>query len=136
MEQPKRFILVFTIILGAFGVILGGVYLIRNQSQETGTIVVPQLSREAKKGEIAFRNNCVGCHGQNADGTEKGPPLVHRIYSPAHHGNFSFVRAVTLGVAQHHWLFGKMPPLPQVERREVDLMIIYIRELQQANGIG
>lgn len=136
MERPKQFILVVTTILGAFGVILGGIYLIRNQSKETGTIVVPQLSREAKKGGVAFENYCVGCHGQNAVGTETGPPLVHRIYSPTHHGNISFVRAVALGVAQHHWLFGKMPPLPQVQRREVDLMIIYIRELQKANGIG
>ena len=136
MKRGKQFTLVVTTILGAFGVILGGVYLIRTQSKEKGAIVVPQLSREAKKGEIAFRNYCIACHGQSGTGTDMGPPLVHRIYGPSHHSYVSFVRAVTLGVPQHHWLFGKMPPLPQVERREVDLIIIYIRELQKANGTG
>ncbi len=136
MKRLKQFTLVAVIALVASGLIAGGFYLIQNRTKGTGAIIVPQLSPGAKRGEVAFGNFCIECHGQNAAGTDKGPPLVHRIYSPSHHSNVSFIRAVTLGVAQHHWLFGKMPPLPQVERREVDLMIIYIRELQKANGIG
>ena len=136
MERPKQTTLVVGCVLLALGLIAGGFYLIRNKTREKITVFVPQLSPEAKRGEVAFGNYCIDCHGANAAGTDKGPPLVHRIYSPSHHSDVSFVRAVTLGTPRHHWLFGKMPPQPQVERHEIDLIIIYIRELQKANGIG
>ncbi len=136
MEQPKKTTLIIGSVLLAFGLIVGGFYLIRNRTREKITVYVPQLSPDAKRGEVAFGNFCVVCHGQNAAGTDKGPPLMHRIYSPSHHSNVSFIRAVSLGVPQHHWLFGKMPPQPQVGRRQVELIIIYLRELQKANGIG
>ena len=136
MERPKQTTLVVGSVLLAFGLIAGGYYLIRNRTKEKKTVYVPQLSSEAKRGEVAFGNYCVVCHGANAVGTDKGPPLVNQLYSSSHHSDVSFVRAVTLGVPQHHWLFGKMLPQPQVERHEIDLIIIYIRELQKANGIG
>jgi len=136
MKRSRKFTLIFTSVLLMFGLITGGFYLIRNRTKGTGAIIVPQLSPDAKRGEFAFGNYCIECHGQNAAGADKGPPLVHRIYTPSHHSNVSFVRAVTLGARQHHWLFGNMAPLPQVERKEIDLIIIYIRELQKANGIG
>ena len=119
----------------AVALIVGGIHMIRNRAAVQGSIVVPALSSEAKAGEIAFTTYCVECHGKNAAGTDKGPPLVAQIYGPLHHGDFSFVRAVTLGVSQHHWLFGSMPPMPQVERSQVDRITVYIRELQRANGI-
>ncbi len=71
-------------------------------------IIVPKLTSKAAMGQIAFDENCASCHGQNAAGTEKGPPLVHKIYEPAHHADFAFVRAVpgrrsvpSLAVWQH-----------------------------------
>ncbi len=136
MERPKQTSLVVGSILLAVGLIAGGYYLIRNRNQEKPTVFVPQFSPEAKRGQVAFGSYCVVCHGQNAAGTDQGPPLVNRIYAPSHHSDVSFIRAVTLGVSPHHWLFGKMLPLPQVERRGIELIIIYIRELQKANGIG
>jgi mono/diheme cytochrome c family protein len=123
------------IILLAVGLIVGGLGLIRNQAKEQRALVVPDLSAEAKMGEVAFATYCIECHGKNASGTDKGPPLVNQIYGPSHHGDFSFVRAVTLGVPQHHWLFGSMPAQPQVSREEIDRIIVYLRELQKANGI-
>ena len=136
IKPSRQFTLIFVSVLLVLGLIVGGYYLIRNRTQEKGAIIVPQLPPDAKRGEVAFGNFCIECHGQNAAGADKGPPLVHRIYTPSHHSNVSFVRAVTLGARQHHWLFGNMAPLPQVERKEIDLIIIYIRELQKANGIG
>jgi hypothetical protein len=100
-----------------------------------GSVVVPALSSEAKAGEIVFTTYCVERHGKNAAGTDKGPSLVNQIYGPSHHGDFSFVRAVTLGVPQHHWLFGTMPPQPEIGREEINRLIVYLRELQRANGI-
>jgi mono/diheme cytochrome c family protein len=134
MAKSKLAIIVGIVLL-AVGLIVGGSRLIRNQAKEQGALVVPDLSAEAKMGEVAFEAYCVECHGKNASGTDKGPPLVNPIYSPSHHGDFSFVRAVTLGVPQHHWLFGSMPAQLQVSREEIDRIIVYLRELQRANGI-
>ena len=135
MKRPKTTTLVIASLVLTVGVAVGGYYLIQKRANEIGTIVVPELSAEARRGEIAFQNYCMVCHGENARGTDKGPPLLNRIYSPSHHSNVSFSRAVTLGARQHHWLFGDMPPLPQVGRENIDLIIIYMRELQKANGI-
>ena len=118
MGKSKLAIIVGIVLL-AVGLIVGGLRVIRNQAKEQGILVVPNLSAEAKMGEVAFATYCIECHGKNAFGTDKGPPLVNQIYGPSHHGDFSFVRAVSLGVPQHHWLFGNMPPQPQVERREL-----------------
>jgi mono/diheme cytochrome c family protein len=136
METSRKIALVVGIILVAVGVIMGGRYLIESRAKPRGSIVMPELSSEAKNGEIAFTTYCVSCHGKNAGGTDKGPSLVEQIYSPAHHSDFSFVRAITLGVPQHHWLFGGMPPQPQVGKREIDQIVVYLRELQRANGIS
>jgi mono/diheme cytochrome c family protein len=134
MEKSKLAIIVGIILL-AVGLIVGGPRLIRNQAKEQRVLVVPALSAEAKIGEVGFATYCVECHGKNASGTDKGPPLVNQIYGPSHHGDFSFVRAVSLGVPQHHWLFGSMPAQPQVGRQDIDRIIVYVRELQKANGI-
>ena len=135
MGKSKQVRIVIGIILLAVGFLMGGICLIGNRAKEQGTVLVPELSAEAKMGEVAFATYCVGCHGKNATGTDKGPPLVNQIYGPSHHGDFSFVRAVTLGVPQHHWLFGSMPSQPQVGREEINRIIVYLRELQRSNGI-
>ena len=97
-------------------------------------VEVPALSAKAQLGSRTFDANCVPCHGPNASGTDKGPPLVHRIYEPSHHGDASIRRAVRLGVQPHHWRFGSMPKIA-LSDRELDGVIAYIRELQRANGI-
>jgi mono/diheme cytochrome c family protein len=133
--QKGKVGIVLGVALVVVGIVVGGRYLIRNQATVLGTVVVPELSSEGKTGERAFSIYCSQCHGKNAAGTDKGPPLVIQIYGPSHHADFSFVRAVTLGVSQHHWLFGNMPQQPEVSRQEIDRIIIYTRELQRANGI-
>jgi len=135
MADYRKISLVAGSILLAAALVLGGQFLIRERSKKQISVIVPELSAEAKNGKIAFETLCVQCHGTNASGTDRGPSLIDRIYQPAHHGDFSFVRAVTLGVAQHHWLFGSMPAQPQVSRQDIDRIIIFIREIQKANGI-
>lgn len=137
MKKPEARKIAFVVgsILLAAALVLGGQVVIRERSKKQVSVIVPELSAEAKNGKIAFETHCVPCHGINASGTDRGPSLIDRIYQPAHHGDFSFVRAVTLGVPQHHWLFGSMPAQPQVSREEIDRTIVYIRELQKANGI-
>lgn len=135
MRTSRRFALVAGIILVVVGIIIGGRYLIESRVRPRGAVVVPEFSSEAKSGEVAFTTYCVSCHGKNAAGSDKGPPLINQIYRPSHHSDFSFVRAVTLGVTQHHWAFGAMPAQPQVGRKQIDQIVLYIRELQKANGI-
>lgn len=134
MPEPNRLPLIGGITIIAVGILIGGAYLIQQETQKV-IVVVPELSPKAKTGIAAFETYCVECHGENAAGTEKGPSLIHSIYRPSHHSDFSFVRAITVGVAQHHWLFGSMPPQPQLDREEIDQITVYIREIQRANGI-
>lgn len=94
------------------------------------------FSANAEAGKALFNDNCAACHGANAAGTEAGPPLVHRIYEPNHHADYSFVRAVKIGVRAHHWPFGNMPPVPGVRESDVAVIVSYVRELQRANGIN
>ena len=98
-------------------------------------VAVPNLSEKAQAGEAAFNANCALCHGANAAGTGLGPPLVHEIYEPGHHPDFSFRNAAQNGVPAHHWQFGNMPPMPMVSEDDVEKIICYVRELQRANGI-
>lgn len=98
-------------------------------------VTVPNLSQDAKRGQKVFAENCATCHGENASGTDQGPPLIHNIYNPGHHADASFFLAVKRGVRSHHWPYGDMPPQPHVKERQVANIITYVRELQTANGI-
>lgn len=101
----------------------------------TVAVTIPKLTTSAVKGEKYYEKSCISCHGDNAGGTESGPPLVHDIYNPGHHGDGAFYRAALQGVKQHHWPYGNMPPRPEITKREVSYIIAYVRELQEANGI-
>jgi mono/diheme cytochrome c family protein len=96
---------------------------------------VPMLSESAEAGRAAYDRRCVQCHGLHGAGTAAGPPLVHRVYRPAHHADVAFALAVRRGVRAHHWRFGDMPPQPDASKGEVETITRYIRELQRANAI-
>jgi mono/diheme cytochrome c family protein len=98
-------------------------------------VIPTTFSDAAKMGERAFNAVCAACHGKGAAGTDVGPPLVHRIYEPSHHGDYAFEMAVANGVRAHHWKFGNMPPQPGLTKADVGAIIAYVRELQRANGI-
>jgi len=99
------------------------------------SVNLPSLEGPAAAGAEVFAGNCAVCHGQNASGGVGGPPLIHRIYEPGHHGDASFVLAVRQGVRQHHWSFGNMPPVPGISDQQISQIVAYIRTLQRANGI-
>ena len=86
-------------------------------------------------GAQLFTENCARCHGEKADGTDLGPPLVHRLYEPGHHSDVSFQNAVKNGVISHHWNFGDMAPVPGLSEYEVAQIIAYVRDLQREGGI-
>ena len=98
-------------------------------------LVRPRLSMRAEIGKAAYDGVCAACHGADAAGTDQGPPFVHPIYNPGHHADEAFFRAARDGVRAHHWRFGDMPAQPDVSERTVAAIIVYIREMQRANGI-
>ena len=99
------------------------------------SVTRPDLSDSARAGEDLFNANCSLCHGVNAAGTHQGPPLIHKVYTPGHHSDFSIRNAVRRGVQQHHWQFGDMPPVAGIPADDVEKIICYVREMQRANGI-
>jgi mono/diheme cytochrome c family protein len=127
--------------LAVTAVLIGGVgIIISNMTSGPGNgmlvdVKIPTLSAEAKAGEAIFTNTCAACHGQNAGGSDQGPPLVFSTYNPGHHADAAFYLAAERGVRQHHWRFGNMPAQPGVSKSDIQSVISYVRELQQANGI-
>jgi mono/diheme cytochrome c family protein len=118
-------------------------FTIRDDGSETAggqpivEVKVPALQGAAADGAQLFAANCAQCHGENASGRNGfGPPLVHVIYEPNHHGDLAFQMAVKQGVRAHHWPFGNMAPVPGVGEDDVNKIIAYVRTLQQANGIN
>jgi mono/diheme cytochrome c family protein len=93
--------------------------------------VPPQNERGAQ----LFTTRCAACHGPLALGTTVGPPLLHVVYRPAHHGDEAFQLAVAQGVRAHHWRFGDMAPVPDLTRADVAAIITHVRWLQRAAGI-
>ncbi|HJU69929.1 MAG TPA: cytochrome c [Gemmatimonadaceae bacterium] len=90
---------------------------------------------EHREGDSLFTAHCAQCHGESARGTEQGPPLLHIIYEPSHHGDAAFVLAAQRGVVAHHWQFGNMPPQPQVDSAALRKIIAYVRWAQREVGI-
>lgn len=102
---------------------------------DLASLNLPDLTPEQDDGRVLFDLNCAACHGENASGSDQGPPLVHRIYEPSHHGDMAFVLAAKQGVRAHHWRFGNMPAVTGVSDEDVLLITGYVRALQRANGI-
>lgn len=99
----------------------------------TGTVA--SAPAELRNGEQKFNANCSACHGAGGVGTAQGPPLVHKVYEPNHHGDAAFQRAAANGVKAHHWQFGDMPKITTVVPDDVDHIVKYVRWLQKQAGI-
>lgn len=93
------------------------------------------LMPNAAAGKALFEKNCAVCHGVQLDGSDKGPPLLHKIYEPSHHGDASFQMAVKNGTRAHHWKFGDMAPVPTVTPDDVAHITAYVRMRQRQVGI-
>ena len=129
--------LVLAVLAGGLGVfVLQLVGPTATSGVHTVNVKEPRLSEIAIAGKTFFDATCAACHGLKGAGTDKGPPLVHDIYNPGHHGDGAFFLAAKLGVRQYHWPYGDMPPQRQVTEGQVAAIVQYVRELQIANGIG
>lgn len=82
-----------------------------------------------------FQSMCAQCHGQWANGTDKGPPLIHGYYVPSHHSDEAFYRAILQGSPMHHWTFGDMPPVSGATTQDAQNITGFLRWLQQYQGL-
>ena len=116
-------------------------YPVTREETDTGAamvnVTIPSDLEGVAEGMLAFNENCASCHGENASGSNgNGPPLIHKIYEPGHHGDMSFLLAAKNGTRAHHWKFGNMPPVEDISETDVKKIIAYVRKLQRANGIN
>ena len=112
-----------------------GLFVACDSSQQKQAAGGGPAPAELQAGEAKFTANCAACHGTQAAGTDHGPPLVHKIYEPNHHGDPAFQRAAANGVKAHHWEFGNMPKIEGVTPEDVDQIVKYVRWLQRQAGI-
>ena len=87
-----------------------------------------------ERGLVAFAGECVGCHGRLAEGTERAPNLIDRDFGPGVRSDAQLRRAVFEGLPGRRG-YGAMPPFPDLPEHRLERMIIFVRELQRANGI-
>ncbi len=66
---------------------------------QTGQIPKPSpgLMPNPSAGKALYEKNCASCHGPELQGTDKGPPFLHRIYESSHHGDVAFQMAAENG---------------------------------------
>jgi len=90
---------------------------------------------DAVLGRDLYGEYCSQCHGKTGKGTKQGPPLIHKIYRRDHHSDMSFYKAAQLGTYQHHWHFGNMPPVENINPEQTGHIIAYIRGKQEKAGM-
>ncbi len=134
MTRRRVFAGLAVIVLAALGWMFFGSGS-RTPTAATAAVKVPELSATAAEGAGLFTRYCVECHGENAAGSDKGPPLIHKYYEPNHHTDQAFMVATLYGARQHHWKFGNMKPVDGITETEVIKIITYVRAVQRANGI-
>jgi len=130
LKQNLGLTVVFFMVFGTF---IAGC---TDSELPSGNDPVVKAPVEFSDGEKLFNNNCVACHGPGAQGTDRGPTFISKIYEPSHHGDSAFRLAVKNGVRAHHWKFGNMPKISGVSPDEVGQIISYIRWIQRENGIS
>ena len=95
----------------------------------------PGLMPNPAAGKVLFDKSCASCHGATLQGSDKGPPMLNKIYQPSHHGDASFQLAVANGSRAHHWKFGDMAPVPGLTPDDVAQITAYVRLEQRKVGI-
>ena len=111
-------------------------------SQDDAPSVVEAVARvktstvppEREGGRSLYAANCAGCHGAFGEGSELGPPMLHPIQARMH-ADVAFKRAIQGGVRPHHYRFGAMPPIDELDTKDIDAVVAYVRWMQKAAGL-
>jgi mono/diheme cytochrome c family protein len=130
-----------TVCVAIVGMASWGV-AVSNAQAQTAAVPVPSagLMPNPAKGKALFVQKCASCHGVDLKGrdtgADRGPPFLHRVYEPSHHGDAAFQSAVANGVRAHHWKFGNMPAVKGLTPDDVAHITAYIRMEQRKVGIN
>lgn len=95
----------------------------------------PGLMPNPVVGKGLYEQNCASCHGADLQGSDQGPPFLHRVYEPSHHADLAFQLAVKNGTRAHHWPFGDMKPVSGLTPDDVAHITAYVRAEQRKAGI-
>ena len=133
MLEPRRDSFILRI---GFAIILGALTTgVAAQAWQPPPKPSPGLMPNPNVGQPLYETYCASCHGADLNGTEAGPPLLHKIYEPSHHSDAAFQMAVAQGVRAHHWQYGDMPPVEGLTPDQVAHITAYIRMHQRRVGI-
>jgi len=130
--RPHRFLLALCSI-ALLATSCGGSGEAVAADEEVVEATVVPLAADAD-GTAVYQGRCASCHGDDLRGTNKGPSQLSIVYEPNHHGDASFRSAIRNGTQQHHWDFGDMPAVTDITDEQIELVISYIREQQEALG--
>ncbi len=126
-------------VLGALLAMLAGMSAVSSLPAAAQTMDVPKpsagLMPNPAAGKPLYEQHCASCHGADLNGTDKGPPMLHPVYEPSHHGDIAFQIAAARGVKAHHWKFGDMAPVPEVNPDDVAHITAYVRSEQRKAGM-
>lgn len=95
----------------------------------------PGLMPNPVQGKSLYADHCAACHGSDLKGSRQGPPMMHKVYEPAHHADMAFQLAVANGVHAHHWQFGDMKPVAGLSPDDVAHITAFVRSEQRKVGI-
>lgn len=126
MHTKSGFLVAMTLLFLPFAVLAQGMQVPRPSQG---------LMPNPAAGKPLFAAKCALCHGADLRGSKTGPPLLHRIYEPSHHGDIAFQIAVRSGSRAHHWQFGDMKPVPGLTPDDVAHITAYVRAEQRRAGI-
>ncbi len=115
-------------------VLAGGLAGCAGDSEVNPPTASDQSANVISRGTEVYATSCASCHGVDLRGTDKGPSHLSIVYEPGHHGDQSFRSAIANGVAQHHWDFGDMEPVPGLTDEDVEAVIAFVRAEQQRQG--
>lgn len=116
----------------AVAVVLAAVVLVGCGGADEGA--APPASADLALGAEVYAQSCASCHGDDLEGTDRGPSHLSIVYEPGHHPDAAFRSAIANGAMQHHWGFGPMPPVEGLTDDEVDAVIAFIRSEQERRG--
>jgi mono/diheme cytochrome c family protein len=94
----------------------------------------PAAPAGSSDGAALYQSNCASCHGADLRGTDTGPSHLSIVYEPNHHGDDAFRSAILNGAQQHHWNFGDMAAIPDLDDDHIDAIIGYVRSEQERQG--
>ena len=115
--------------------VIAGAQTVSAQQLDPNTVKTPEMGPELNLGKMNYDAFCASCHGANGVGSDKGPPFLHPVYHPGHHGDASFFQASKQGARAHHWKFGDMKPVEGITDAQLETIVRYVRALQKANGL-